>query len=202
MAYRKSFLTVKQALDLKVIVPGLLTVLVAVLAIPSRVITASSYDGHSSLAAFFLQAVRQAVLPPGWRLIAVSPSEPLYVYLVASLFMSLLFGSPIIAFSVFELIIPRDVRGKQKKAAALTAIASVSLVCGAVLYGCYFVAPYFLVVSTPTFLNSIFLFPPTIDSAFFFYTAFKAMALAGLSFTMPVYIGATVYFRRQKTGAQ
>ncbi len=53
VAYRKSFLTIKQALDLKVIVPGLLTVLVAVLAIPSRVITASSYDGHSSLAAFF-----------------------------------------------------------------------------------------------------------------------------------------------------
>jgi hypothetical protein len=83
---------------LRILVPGLAAILVAVLATPLRIFSIAGFDGYSSLVALFLQGIKQELLPPGWKFIVVSPNEYLQVYIAGSLILLLMLGSPLIAF--------------------------------------------------------------------------------------------------------
>ncbi|MDG6920449.1 MAG: hypothetical protein JRN59_02870 [Nitrososphaerota archaeon] len=179
----------RQALRLKVLAPGLLVILLAVLAIPSRIIAASSFGGYNSLVALFLHDLRQGILPSNAIFLAQSNSD-FQVYVTASLFLALLFGSPLIAFSVFERMLPEETTHRTFKVAALTALSSVSLAIG-VLFGYYFTA------SDLTALLTVGSPGPIHVSIAWYNGVLEIMTLAGLLLATSVCAPALLYFRKR-----
>jgi Sec-independent protein secretion pathway component TatC len=190
---RRNDFIVQRMVTLEIFAPVLAAIFLAVVAIPSSIVSTSTFDGYSSMVALFLQGITQGLLPPGWKFIVISPDELLQVYLVASLFLTLMLASPMISFTVFNHVVPRGVNRRRLTVCSWTAFASVLLAAGA-LSGYYIFAKLYLASTTPffTFMSA----PPTIDAAGFYFLALKVIAMAAVSFTLPVYVAALVYFRR------
>jgi Sec-independent protein secretion pathway component TatC len=131
---------------LKVVALGLAAIFAALFAVPLSVISPGGQD--APLVSFFLTGIREQLLPAGWRLITVSPYEHLQVYVAASLVMALLLGSPLIAFEIFNRIVPRDAHRRRTTICSLIALSSVAFGAGALL-GYYFLATYLLAAGIP-----------------------------------------------------
>jgi len=194
---RRNDLVVQSTVTLKVFAPMLAAIFLAVVAIPSNIISESTFDGYSSMVALFLQSIQRGLFPHGWKFIAVSPNELLEVYIVASLFLTLMLGSPMISFAIFNRTVPRRVDRRRLIVCSWTTLATVLLAAGA-LSGYYIFATPFLAATAQFFTFSTPV-PPLIDAAGFYFLVLKAIGIASVSFTLPVYIAALVHFRRPRS---
>jgi Sec-independent protein secretion pathway component TatC len=177
---------------LKVLTPSLFAILLAVLALPSRLISSSSFDGYSSVAALFLQDIKQGLLPPHWLMIAYQPNEYLEVYVVGSVLLALMLGSPLIEFWILDRIVPAEASRKRLTVFSLTMLSSAAFLTGA-LFGYYFLAKFVLAISF-----QFGVFPPVIDLGSFYFLMLRTIGLSAVSFALAVFVGAAVFFRRRK----
>src|SRR5208282_5432630 len=83
---------------------GLLAIFMLAPAEPSKAITFTGT--YVPFVAFFLATVKLDLLPAGWTLIANNLSEPLMVYLVASVILAGVFNGPIFAYETMKFITP------------------------------------------------------------------------------------------------
>ena len=110
--------------------------------------------------------------------------------------LALMLGSPLIEFWIFDRVVPSGVSRRRLTTFSLTMLSSAAFLAGA-LFGYYFLARYVLAMSVPVF-NAASVFPPQVDLEGFYFLALRTIGLSAISFTIPVFVGAAVFFRRRK----
>jgi sec-independent protein translocase protein TatC len=169
---------------------GLLAILLLAPAEPAKAITFTGT--YVPFVAFFLARVKIDLLPAGWSLFANNLSEPLEVYLVASVVLAAVFNSPIFAYETMKFITPA-LTDKEKGLLYPFVVASSALFTVGVLFG-YFLLAKFLFIALAPFIQTAQA-TPLIDVANFYFVVFLTVGMSGIAFTTPVYVFMLIRFR-------
>jgi sec-independent protein translocase protein TatC len=169
----------------------ILAVLLVVPENPSALIS-GGYNSFRPLIGFFIDSVDQQLLPAGWTLIASGGlSQPLEIYLVASVLFALVFNAPIFAYEVINFISPA-LNEREKRLVYPFVGASTGLFAFGVVFGYFFLAKFLLVALSPFFITTHI--APLVDAGSFYFTVFLTIAMAGFAFTIPVYVYTLIDF--------
>jgi len=141
--------------------------------------------------AFFLARVKLDLLPAGWILIANQLSEPLEVYIIASLVLAMVFNSPLFGYEVVKFVHPALKENEKKLIYPFVASSSALFVVG-VLFGYFFLAKFLFIALSPFILTSQS--SPFIDVMSFYTIVFLTIAMSGVAFTTPVYVFLVIRF--------
>ena len=141
--------------------------------------------------AFFLARVKLNLLPAGWTLIATNLSEPLEVYLVASVILAFLFNSPIFAYETMRFVSPA-LTEKEKGLLYPFVLASSTLFVVGVLFGYFLLAKFLFIALAPFFATAQA--QPYIDVSNFYFIVFLTVGMSGIAFTSPVYVFMLIRF--------
>jgi sec-independent protein translocase protein TatC len=168
----------------------LLAILMLAPAQPSKAITFTGT--YVPFVAFFLARVKLDLLPAGWTLIASNLSEPLMVYLLASVILAALFNGPIFAYETMKFIAPALTEKEKGLLYPFVAASSALFVVG-VLFGYFLLAKFLFIALAPFFITSQA--QPLIDVSNFYFIVFLVIGMSGVAFTSPVYVFALIRFR-------
>jgi sec-independent protein translocase protein TatC len=169
---------------------GILAILMLAPANPSKAITFTGT--YVPFVAFFLARVKLDLLPAGWTLIASNLSEPLEIYLVASIILAAVFNSPIFAYETMRFITPA-LTEKEKGLLYPFVVSSSALFTIGVLFGYFLLAKFLFIAIAPFFATSQV--SPIIDGANFYFIVFLVIGMSGVAFTTPVYVFMLIRFR-------
>jgi sec-independent protein translocase protein TatC len=169
---------------------ALLAILMLAPAQPSKAITFTGT--YVPFVAFFLARVKLDLLPAGWTLIASNLSEPLMVYVVASVILAAVFNAPIFAYELMRFITPA-LTEKEKGLLYPFVASSSGLFLVGVLFGYFLLAKFLFIALAPFFVASQSV--PYIDVGNFYFIVFLVIGMSGLAFTTPVYVFALIRFR-------
>jgi len=158
---------------------------------PAALLT-GGYNSFRPMIGFFIKSVDQQLLPHGWTLIASGGlSQPLEIYLVASILFALIFNAPIFAYETVRFINPalneREQRLIYPFVGAVTGLFSFG-----VIFGYFFLAKFLLVALAPFFITVNI--APLVDAGSFYFTVFLTIAMSGFAFTIPVYVYTVIDF--------
>jgi len=169
---------------------GLLAILLLAPAEPAKAVTFTGT--YVPFVAFFLARVKIDLLPAGWTLFANNLSEPLEVYLVASVVLAAVFNSPIFAYETMKFITPA-LTDKEKGLLYPFVVSSSALFTVGVLFG-YFLLAKFLFIALAPFIQTAQA-TPLIDVANFYFVVFLTVGMSGIAFTTPIYVFMLIRFR-------
>jgi Sec-independent protein secretion pathway component TatC len=169
---------------------GILAIFMLAPAEPAKALTFTGT--YVPFVAFFLARVKLDLLPAGWTLIGVQLSEPLEVYLVASLILAAIFNSPIFAYEVMKFITPA-LTEKEKGLLYPFVISSSALFTVGVLFGYFLLAKFLFIALGPFFQTAQA--QPIIDVSSFYFIVFLTVGMSGIAFTSPVYVFMLIRFR-------
>jgi Sec-independent protein secretion pathway component TatC len=170
-------------------------ILLVLLAIPDRVMMPASDGSYTPLVLLFIEAIKRPILPAGWTIVEPGGlSEPLEIYVVASITLALLVSSPIFSYQILSSIAPA-LAIRKRALSSLVALASVLLAAGA-LFGAFFLTPFYIHSTTPFF--DVTGLAPLLDAASFYFLVFRVMCVTTVEFTLPVYIYALIRFRSSR----
>ncbi len=158
---------------------------------PAALIT-GGYNSFRPMIGFFINSVDQQLLPHGWTLIASGGlSQPLEIYLVASVLFALIFNAPIFAFETVRFISPA--LNEREKGLIYPFVGAVTgLFAFGVVFGYFFLAKFLLVALAPFFITVNI--APLVDAGSFYFTVFLTIAMSGFAFTIPVYVYTVIDF--------
>jgi sec-independent protein translocase protein TatC len=152
---------------------------------PSALLT-GGYTAFRPMIGFFIQNIDSQLLPPGWTLIASGGlSQPLEIYLVASVLFALIFNAPIFAYETIRFINPA-LNDKERSLVYPFVAANTLLFAFGVVFGYFFLAKFLLIALKPFFVTTGIL--PLVDAGSFYFTIFLTIAMSGFAFTVPVYV--------------
>jgi len=169
---------------------GILAILLLAPAEPAKAITFTGT--YVPFVAFFLARVKIDLLPAGWTLFANNLSEPLEVYLVASVVLAAVFNSPIFAYETMKFITPALTDREKGLLYPFVASASALFTIG-ILFG-YFLLAKFLFIALAPFIQTAQA-TPLIDVANFYFVVFLTVGMSGVAFTTPIYVFMLIRFR-------
>jgi len=169
---------------------GLLAILLLAPAEPAKAITFTGT--YVPFVAFFLARVKIDLLPVGWTLFANNLSEPLEVYLVASVVLAAVFNSPIFAYETMKFITPA-LTDREKGLLYPFVVSASALFTVGVLFG-YFLLAKFLFIALAPFIQTAQA-TPLIDVANFYFVVFLTVGMSGIAFTIPIYVFMLIRFR-------
>jgi Sec-independent protein secretion pathway component TatC len=169
---------------------GLLAILLLAPAEPAKAVTLTGT--YVPFVAFFLARVKIDLLPAGWTLFANNLSEPLEVYLIASVVLAAVFNSPIFAYETMKFIGPA-LTDKEKGLLYPFVVSSSALFTVGVLFG-YFLLAKFLFIALAPFIQTVQA-TPLIDVANFYFVVFLTVGMSGIAFTTPIYVFMLIRFR-------
>ncbi len=169
---------------------GLLAILMLAPAEPAKAITFTGT--YVPFVAFFLARVKLDLLPAGWSLFANNVSEPLEVYLAASVVLAAVFNSPIFAYETMKFITPALTEREKGLLYPFVVSASALFTVG-ILFG-YFLLAKFLFIALAPFIQTVQA-TPLIDVANFYFIVFLVIGMSGIAFTTPVYVFILIRFR-------
>jgi sec-independent protein translocase protein TatC len=178
----------------KVTFTSFVIILAALLVVPEdpAALISGGYNSFRPLIGFFIQNVDKQLLPSGWVLIAANGlSEPLEIYLVASVLFALIFNGPIFAYEVIRFISPA-LNDREKGLIYPFVGAATGLFAFGVVFGYLFLAKFLLVALTPFFVTVHV--SPYVDAGSFYFTVFLTIAMSGFAFTVPVYVYTLIDF--------
>jgi sec-independent protein translocase protein TatC len=169
----------------------ILGALLVIPADPAALIT-GGYNTFTPLISFFIARIKLELLPPGWTLIAGSGlNEPLEIYLVASVLFALIFNGPIFAYETIRFISPA--LNEREKGLIYPFVGAASgLFAFGVVFGYFFLAKFLLSALSPFFVTAGV--SEFVDAGSFYFIVFLTIAMAGFSFTIPVYIYTLIVF--------
>jgi Sec-independent protein secretion pathway component TatC len=169
----------------------ILAVLLVVPENPSALVT-GGYNSFRPLIGFFIDSVDKQLLPPGWTLIASGGlSQPLEIYLVASVLFALVFNAPIFAYETIRFISPA-LNDREKELIYPFVGAVTGLFAFGVTFGYFFLAKFLLSALTPFFVTVHI--SPFVDAGSFYFTVFLTIAMSGFAFTIPAYVYTLIVF--------
>ena len=169
-------------------------ILAALLVVPEdpAALLSGGYNSFRPLIGFFIQNVDKQLLPPTWTLIAAGGlSEPLEIYLVASVLFALIFNGPIFAYEVIRFISPA-LNDRERRLVYPFVGAATGLFAFGVVFGYLFLAKFLLVALSPFFITTGT--SPYVDVGSFYFTVFLTIAMSGFAFTVPVYVYTLIDF--------
>ena len=151
-----------------------------------------NFLSHTVIAAFLGQVHAQLV-PKNWVLIAANGiGEPMEVYFVASLIVTVALDMPIIAYETYKFVDPALTDKERKMVYPFVTSSTVLFVVG-LLFG-YFILAKFLIIALQPFFAATGT-SPYVDLAAFYYVVFLIIGATGLSFTAPVFVYTLIRLR-------
>jgi sec-independent protein translocase protein TatC len=186
---------------LRVVAFAVLIILVFVIFFPSDPVYQVHHLGqylnlqflqHTVIASFVL-TVRDYILPANWTLTAAKGiGEPMEIYFIAAIMVTLILAMPIIAYEVYKFIDPALNENERKLVYPFVAASSALFATG-VLFGYFILAKFLIVALSPFFVATGV--SPQVDSSAFYYVIFLIIGATGVSFTAPVFVYALISLR-------
>ncbi|MDG6967736.1 MAG: twin-arginine translocase subunit TatC [Nitrososphaerota archaeon] len=169
---------------------ALLAVLMLAPAEPAKALTFTGT--YVPFVAFFLARVKLDLLPAGWTLIANNLSEPLEVYLIASIILAAVFNSPIFAYETIRFISPALTEKERGLLYPFVVTASALFTVG-ILFGYFLLAKFLFIALAPFFETAQA--QPFVDVSNFYSVVFLVIGMSGIAFTSPIYVYMLIRFR-------
>ncbi len=186
---------------LKVIFIAFVIVLIVVVLFPANPVQQAEHLGQyvnlqflqNTVMAAFIHQVKSYLVPKNWQLIAATGiGEPMEVYFVASILISLVLCMPVIAYEAYRFIDPA--LSEQERRLVYPFVASTTaLFAVGVAFG-YFVIAKFLVIALQPFFVATGT-SPLVDVSAFYYVVFLIIGATGASFTAPVFVYTLIRLR-------
>lgn len=168
----------------KVVLVTFIVSTVIVLALPANLNFLQNINDYEPFVSVFLRSIREGVLPSDARLFATGFTDPIELYVFASVVFGVMITLPVFAYEVYKFVDPA-LRTHEKRAVyPFVAIVTVLFVCGAV-FGFFVLFPFFIVSMLPFFkavgAESLF---PLMD---FYNILFLTIVSMGFVFTIPAF---------------
>ena len=165
------------------------TVLLMVL--PGDISFLKSLGNYKFLVAVILSRIREHVLPPDVQLVGLSLTDPMELFVMASIIFAAGITFPVIAFRIYQFVNPALY--KKEKNAVYPFLASFSILfMSGLVFGYVILAPYMIRAMLPFF--SAVGAEPFIDIMSFYTLMLQTTLLMGLFFTLPVFLVLFVKF--------
>ena len=186
---------------LRIVAISFLIILIVLLLFPANPLNAVHNPGQylslvfleNTLIASFIRAIAHDLLPAGWTLLAARGiGEPMEIYLVAALILSIAIDMPIIAYETYKFIDPALSKRERDLIYPFITSTSVLFVVG-LLFG-YFILAKFLIIALAPFFVSVNV-TTQVDAAAFYYVIFLIIGATGASFTSPVFVYTLIRLR-------
>jgi len=186
---------------LRIVAISFIIILIVLLLFPANPINAVQNPGQylslvfleNTLIANFIREVAHDLLPAGWTLLAARGiGEPMEIYFVAGLILSVAIDMPIIAYETYKFIDPALSKRERDLIYPFITSTSVLFVVG-LLFG-YFILAKFLIIALAPFFVSVEV-TTQIDAAAFYYVIFLIIGATGVSFTSPVFVYTLIRLR-------
>ena len=186
---------------LRIVAISFLVIFIALILFPANPVNAVQNPGQylslafiqNTLIANFLVRVAHDLLPTGWTLLAARGiGEPMEIYVIAALILSMAIDMPIIAYETYRFIDPALSARERELIYPFVTSTSVLFVVG-LLFGYFILAKFLILALAPFFLASQISFQ--IDAAAFYYVIFLIIGATGVSFTSPVFVYTLIRLR-------
>lgn len=186
---------------LKVVAYTFLIVFILVLLFPVNPASSVQNPGQylnltfleGTVIAAFLHRVVLDLLPPSWHIISgMGIGEPMEIYIMASLLVSVAVDMPVIAYEAYKFVGPA-LSDREKGLVYPFVASSTALFIVGVLFGYFVIAKYLLVFLGPFYVATGT--TPYVDAASFYYIIFLIIGSTGVSFTSPVFVYSLIRLR-------
>ncbi len=186
---------------LKVVAYTFLIIFVVVLLFPVNPLSSIQNPGQyidltfleGTVIAAFLHRIVLDLLPPTWHIISgMGIGEPMEIYIMASLLLSVALDMPVIAYEAYRFIDPALTERERGLIYPFVLSATALFIVGA-LFGYFVIAKYLLVFLGPFYIATGT--TPFVDAASFYYIIFLIIGATGVSFTSPVFVYSLIRLR-------
>lgn len=135
---------------MKVVLVVFIVSLIAILVLPANLNFLQNINDYQPLISVFLRSIRDRVLPPDVKLIAIGFTDPIELYVLASVTFSVMITLPIFAYEVFKFVDPALHPNEKKEIYPFVTIVSILFASGAV-FGFFILFPFFIISMFPFF---------------------------------------------------
>jgi sec-independent protein translocase protein TatC len=176
---------------MKIVLVVFLVATIIMLVLPGSADLFALTNNYQPLVSVFLKYIRDMVLPDSVKLIALQISDPITLYVMASLVFSISVTIPVFAYQTYKFVVPALKPDEKKAIFPFVSVVSVLFVAG-VFFGFYFLFP--------TFVNSVFPFFSAVGAELmfslidFYNMLFFTIIVSGLLFTIPAFFVLLVKF--------
>jgi sec-independent protein translocase protein TatC len=176
---------------MKVVLYTFIITTIVMLVLPGNTDFLALTNNYQPLVSVFLKAVRDMVLPPNVKLIALQISDPITLYVMAALVFSVSITLPVFAYELYKFVDPALHPHERKAIYPFVAAVTALFVVGA-LFGYFFLFP--------TFISSLFPFFSAVGAEMmlsiidFYNMLFLTILMSGLIFTIPAFFVLLVKF--------
>ena len=176
---------------MKIVLVVFLVATIIMLVLPGSTDLLALTNNYQPLVSVFLKYIRDMVLPDSVKLIALQISDPITLYVMASLVFSISATIPVFAYQTYKFVVPALKPDEKKAIFPFVSIVSVLFAVGAI-FGFYFLFP--------TFVNSMFPFFSAVGAELmfslidFYNMLFFTIIVSGLLFTIPAFFVLLVKF--------
>lgn len=186
---------------LRVVAISFLIIFVVLIIFPSNPVNSVQNPGQyinltfiqKTLIASFLGHVVHDLLPSPWMLTASNGiGEPMEIYFVAALILTVALDMPVIAYEAYRFIDPALNENERKLVYPFVISASALFIVG-LLFG-YFVIAKFLILALGPFFAATGV-STLVDAGAFYYVVFLIIGATGVSFTSPVFVYTLIRLR-------
>ncbi len=181
---------------LKVVLVVFITSTIVMLFLPADLNFLQNPESYQPWVSVFLRSIRERVLPPDAKLIALQISDPIGLYVIAAFIFSIGITLPVLAYEVYRFIDPALYPHEKKNLYPFVTIVTTLFIAGAV-FGFYILFPFFIVSMFPFFSAvGAELWFSIMD---FYNVLFLTVIAAGLIFTIPAFFVLLVKYGVIKT---
>ena len=152
---------------------------------------------YEPFSAVFLRYLRDNVLPPNVRLIGLTLTAPIELYVMASLIFAIAITLPVFAYEVYRFVDPA-LRPEERREIYPFVLSVSALFIFGMIFGLKFLSPYFIMSLFP-FFTAVGA-EPIISIMDFYNILFMTTIATGLIFTFPAFFVLLVKFGIIGTG--
>lgn len=181
---------------MKIVLVVFITSTFVMLVLPGNSDLLGVTNNYQPFVSVFLRYVREMVLPPGVKLMALDISDPITLYVMAALVFSIAITLPFFAYELYKFIDPALKIHEKRMITPFASSVFVLFVVGAI-FGFFFLFP--------SFIQSLFPFFSAVGAEMmfsimdFYNMLFFTVMVSGLLFTIPAFFVLLVKFKIIKT---
>lgn len=176
--------TAELARRLKVVLFTFVVSTIVILVLPGNLNFLQDLNNYQPLVSVFLRSVRESVLPPNVKLIAIGFTDPIELYVLASVIFSVTITLPVFAYEVYKFVDPALYPHEKREIYSFLIIVSSLFITGALL-GFFVLFPFFILGMFPFFTA---VGAELIFSIMDFYNILAfSIITTGLVFTIPAF---------------
>ncbi len=183
---------------MKVVLFTFIVSTIVMLFLPANLNFLQDVNDYQPLVSVFLRSIRQSVLSPDIKLIAIQFTDPIELYVWAAIIFSIAITMPVFAYEFYKFVDPALHEHEKKQIYPFVTAATLLFIAGAV-FGFFILFPLFIVSMFPFFTA---VGAELIFSIMDFYNIlFFTILSTGLVFTLPVFFVLLVKYGVIKTDA-